>query len=129
MKRLKSYTDIWNVEHTLYGVGNLTLPFPVTYTQIAWFVISLMLVLFLNKYPPFNMIDNELLKYIALPVAMTWFMSKKTFDGKKPYRFLISVLGYMFRPKETWCGKRVVYGKRVYDEKITIVRCYKYVSD
>lgn len=108
MKRLKSYTDIWNVEHTLYGVGNLTLSFPVTYTQIAWFVISLMLVLFLNKYPPFNMIDNELLKYIALPVAMTWFMSKKTFDGKKPYRFLISVLGYMFRPKETWCGKRVV---------------------
>ena len=129
LKRLKSYTDIWNVEHVLYGLNDLKLPFPVTYSQIAWFVIALMLALFLNKYPPLCMIENELLKYLVVPFAFTWLMSRKTFDGKKPYRFFLSVFTYAVRPKESWCGKRVTYRKRVYDEKITIVRCYKYVSN
>lgn len=128
MKRLKSYTDIWNVEHVLYGLNDLKLPFPVTYSQIAWSVLTLVAVLFLDRYPPFSMTDNGLFKYAVIPALTAWFMSGKTFDGKKPHRFFLSVTGYAFRPKETCCGKKVTYRKKAYDEKITIVRCYKHVS-
>lgn len=34
-------------------------------------------------------------------------MCQKTFDGKKPYGFLKSVLAYLVRPKLTYAGKPV----------------------
>ena len=34
--------------------------------------------------------------------ALTWFMSQKTFDGKKPYCFLKSQITYALRPKITY---------------------------
>ena len=40
MKKIKSYTGIWNVEKVLYAINDFTLPFPVTFTQITWFVIT-----------------------------------------------------------------------------------------
>lgn len=46
------------------------------------------------------------LKYFGIPVAFTWFMSTKTFDGKKPYGFLKSVIAYALRPKLTYAGKK-----------------------
>ena len=40
MKKIKSYTGIWNVEKVLYAINDFNLPFPVTFTQITWFVIT-----------------------------------------------------------------------------------------
>ena len=31
---------------------------------------------------PLSMIEGAFLKYFGIPVAFTWFMSTKTFDGK-----------------------------------------------
>ena len=36
MKKMKSYTGIWNVEKVLYAINDFNLPFPVTFTQITW---------------------------------------------------------------------------------------------
>lgn len=35
MKKIKSYTGIWNVEKVLYAINDFNLPFPVTFTQIT----------------------------------------------------------------------------------------------
>ena len=32
MKKIKSYTGIWNVEKVLYAINDFNLPFPVTFT-------------------------------------------------------------------------------------------------
>ena len=56
--------------------------------------------------PPLSMIEGAFLKYFGIPVAFTWFMSTKTFDGKKPYGFLKSVIAYALRPKLTYAGKK-----------------------
>ena len=40
MKKIKSYTGIWNVEKVLYAINDFSLPFPVTFTQITWFVMT-----------------------------------------------------------------------------------------
>lgn len=107
MKRIKSYTNIWSIEKALYSINDLQLPFPLTFSQMAFFVISLFGVMILSDVPPLSAIDNVFIKYLAIPVGITWLMSQKTFDGKKPYRFLYSVVLFLFRPKVTYAGKPV----------------------
>lgn len=126
MRRLKSYTSIWKVEKVLYGVNDIKLPFALTFSQLGWLLGSELAIIFVfAKLPPLSYSDNFLLKYVAIPGVVTWFMSKKTFDGKKPYSFLRSMFSYFARPKLTYAGKRVRFGKHRFDEYITIVRCKK----
>ena len=101
MKKIKSYTGIWNVEKVLYAINDFNLP----------------------------MIEGAFLKYFGIPVALTWFMSQKTFDGKKPYSFLKSQITYALRPKITYAGKAVKLHKQILNETITAVRSVNYVPD
>ena len=68
--------------------------------------------------------------YKRQPFALTWFMCQKTFDGKKPYGFLKSVLAYLVRPKLTYAGKPVKLEKEYPAQPITAVRSDIYgISD
>ena len=107
MKKIKSYTGIWNVEKVLYAINDFNLPFPVTFTQITWFVITEFIII----------------------LFLTWFMSQKTFDGKKPYSFLKSMLTYAVRPKIIYAGKAVKLHEQKLNETITAVRSMTYVPD
>ena len=99
MKKIKSYTGIWNVEKVLYAINDFNLPFPVTFTQITWFVITEFIMIVFADIPPLSMIEGAFLKYFGIPVAFTWFMSQKTFDGKKPYSFLNRRYVFIFDQK------------------------------
>ena len=129
MKKIRSYTSIWSVEKVIYAINDFQLPFPITFTQMAWFVVSLFAVIVFAELPPLNMIDGAFLKYFGIPVALTWFMSQKTFDGKKPYSFLKSQITYALRPKITYAGKAVKLHKQILNETITAVRSVNYVPD
>ncbi|MEQ7044612.1 conjugal transfer protein [Enterococcus gallinarum] len=131
MKKIRSYTSIWSVEKVLYAINDLQLPFPITFTQMTWFVVSLLVVILFGNIPPLSLIDGALLKYLGLPAALTWFVSQKTFDGKKPYGFLKSILSYWLRAKITYAGKTVKLQNQKLNEAITIVRSELYygVSD
>ncbi|WP_434282649.1 conjugal transfer protein [Clostridium botulinum] len=130
MKKIRSYTSIWSVEKVLYSINDFKLPFPITFTQMTWFVVSLFLVILFGNLPPLSLIDGAFLKYFGIPLALTWFMSQKTFDGKKPYGFLKSVMTYLARPKITYAGKPVKLQTKRYTEAITAVRSEVYdVSD
>ena len=122
MKKLKSYTRIWSVEKVIYAINDFRLPFPVTFNQMSWFVLSLLIVMLLGNLPPLSLINGALLKYVGIPVGLTWFMSQKTFDGKKPYSFLKSALTYWFRPKATYAGKPIKLQRVKVNENITAVR-------
>ncbi|WP_100489221.1 conjugal transfer protein [Sporolactobacillus pectinivorans] len=122
MKKIRSYTSIWNVEKVIYAINDFQLPFPVTFTQMAWFVCSLLLVILFANVPPLSLIHGVLLKYVGIPVGLTWFMSQKTFDGKKPYGFLKSVFSYLLRPKVTFAGKPVKLKREIVGGAITVVR-------
>lgn len=123
MKRIKSYTSIWNVEKVLYALGDIQMLFPLTFTQIAWLTFSEIAILIFRNMPPFSLIDNALINFLVIPGCITWFMSQKTFDGMKPLTFLKSVVSYLFRSKETYMGSPVkVAGRVTINEAITIVR-------
>ena len=129
MKKIKSYTGIWNVEKVLYAINDFNLPFPVTFTQIAWFVMTEFILILFGDLPPFSMIEGAFLKYFGIPVALTWFMSQKTFDGKKPYSFIKSQICYAVRPKVTYAGKAVKLKTETLKEAVTAVRSVSYVPD
>lgn len=126
MKKIRSYTSIWSVEKVLYSINDFKLPFPITFTQMTWFVLSLFAVMLLGNVPPLSMIDGAFLKYFGIPMVITWFMCQKTFDGKKPYGFLKSVIAYVIRPKITYAGKSVKLHNQKLNEAITIVRSEVY---
>lgn len=122
MKKIRSYTNIWSVEKVLYSINDFKLPFPITFTQMTWFVVSVFAVILLGNLPPLSFIDGAFLKYFGIPVVLTWFMSQKTFDGKKPYGFLKSVFSFWLRPKLTYTGKTIQLRKNNIQETITAVR-------
>ena len=115
------------MEKVIYAINDFQLPFPITFTQMAWFVVSLFAVIVFADLPPLNMIDGAFLKYFGIPVAVTWFMSQKTFDGKKPYGFLKSSISYLLRPKVTYAGKAVKLKTETLNTAITAVRSDVYV--
>ena len=129
MKKIKSYTSIWSVEKVIYAINDFQLPFPVTFSQMAWFVLSLFVVILFGELPPLNMIDGAFLKYFGIPVAVTWFASQKTFDGKKPFSFLKSSISYLLRPKVTYAGKTVKLKTETFNTAVTAVRSDLYVPD
>lgn len=129
MKKIKSYTSIWSVEKVIYAINDFQLPFPVTFSQMAWFVVSLFVVILFGELPPLSLIDGAFLKYFGIPVAFTWFVSQKTFDGKKPFGFLKSSLSYALRAKVTYAGKPVKRNNTKLQTEITTVRSVIYVPD
>lgn len=129
MKKIRSYTSIWSVEKVIYAINDFQLPFPVTFSQMAWFTVSLLVVILFGELPPFNLIEGAFLKYIGIPVVFTWFVSQKTFDGKKPFGFLKSCISFFLRPKVTYAGKAVRLRNQTLDESITTVRSVMYVPD
>ena len=130
MRKVKSYSSVWKFERVLSSIGDIPLLVPATFVQIAWGVGTFFVImLFLGKLPPLCYIDNLLFKYGVLPVGVAWFMSKKTFDGKKPYCFLKSQITYALRPKITYAGKAVKLHKQILNKTITAVRSVNYVPD
>ena len=110
MKKIRSYTSIWNVEKVLYAINDVNLPFPVTFTQITWFVLTEFIIILFADVPPLS-------------------MSQKTFDGKKPYSYIKTMVLYALRPKVTYAGKAVNLHKQKFEETITAVRSVTYVPD
>ncbi len=128
MKQVKSYTSIWNVEKVIHAIGDINLLFPVTITQIGYFAGAAVVGFMVRSLPPFVYIKSTVI-WIAICIGIAYLMSKKSFDGKNPYRFLCSAFNYLIRPKETYAGKRVVYRKKTVNEYITTVRRDIYVPD
>ena len=122
MKKLRSYSSIWKVEQVIHSFGDAKLPIPMTVTQIIWFISMELAVVMLKNVPPLSFTDNPLFLYGCIPAGVTWFMSKKTFDGKKPYSFVCSVIAYALRPKVTFAGKPVRLRKYRENAEITVVR-------
>lgn len=122
MKKIRSYTSIWNVEKVIYAINDLQLPFPITFNQMTWFVLTLFFVIVFANVPPLSLIDGALLKYLGIPGFMAWFMSQKSFDGKKPLGFIKSIYRYYTSPKLTYCNKKVSDETVQIQEAITYVR-------
>lgn len=98
-KILRTYNSVWKVEKVLYSIEDIPLPIPVTYRQIGFFAGGVVLVWFLNHFPPLSLIDLGLIEYVFLPGLFAWFFTKQKLDGKAPYRFFLRMLDYHLSPR------------------------------
>lgn len=98
MKKIRSYSSIWSVEKVIYAINDMRLPFPITFSQMAWFVACEFAVLALGGLPPLSMIDGALLKYFGIPVGVTWFMSQKNVGRQEAVQLCQVVYGLPAAP-------------------------------
>ena len=89
---------------------------------MAWFVLTLFIIIVLGNLPPLSLINGALLKYLGIPAGIAWFMSQKSFDGKKPIGFIKSIYRYFTSPKITFNQKKVEDKSVVFQPSITYVR-------
>ena len=82
MKKIRSYTSIWNVEKVLYAINDVNLPFPVTFTQITWFVLTEFIIILFADVPPLSMIEGAFLKYFGIPLLLHGLCHRKPLTGK-----------------------------------------------
>ncbi len=54
---------------------------------MAWFVLSLLFVIVFAHVPPLSMIEEVFLKYLGIPVAVTWFMSQRRLMARNHWDF------------------------------------------
>ena len=110
MKKIRSYTSIWSVEKVLYSINDFRLPFPITFTQMTWFVNVTLCSDDTGNLPPLSMIEG----HFSNTLGFLWLshgLCLQNFDGKKPYGFLKSVIAYALRPKLTYAGKSNAWQK------------------
>ncbi|SLM97442.1 hypothetical protein FM106_14010 [Brachybacterium faecium] len=48
MKKIKIHINIWNIEKVIYAINDLQLPFPITFTQMTWFMVSILFFVFFS---------------------------------------------------------------------------------
>ncbi len=89
MRQIRVYNQVFRIEKTVYSIQGIPLPIPVSYRQLAFFVGTLFVMLLLNTLPPFSWIEYYLVKFLGIPILVSWFFTRKTLDGKAPHRFLL----------------------------------------
>jgi hypothetical protein len=96
--RLRTYRQVWSQERVIYQIERVRLPFPVSFRQAGVFGASVAAMLVLSRIPPVAALPG-LARYVLLPFAVTWFLTKQRLDGKPPLAWLVTMVRYAISPK------------------------------
>lgn len=114
MKQIRVYNQVFRIEKTVYSIQGISLPLPVSYRQMAFFAVTLLIMIILHKFPPFSFIDFYLIKFVGIPAIVAWFFTRKTLDGKAPHRFMLRYLEHLFSGHHFARYKEIEQPKRKY---------------
>lgn len=103
MKKIRSYSSIWSVEKVIYAINDMPLPFPITFSQMAWFVACELAMLALGELPPLSMIDGALLKYFGIPVGPHMVYEPKDMGRQEAVQFRKILYGLPASPQTDLC--------------------------
>lgn len=122
MKTVRSFKNVWDVTRSLYfNIGSICFQF--SFVFIGFWVAAEAFMFVIGSHLPLPpTFDNPLVRYVVIPCGIAFFMDKKTFDDRRPYHSLRSIVVYAMRPKYTYLGKRVVFRKEHLSYTPTIVR-------
>lgn len=101
MITLKTYAPIWTVERRIRKLGTMKLPFDLSFKQLGVGGAAFTLVYLVGKVITYPW---PIISYGLLPVALTWFLTKQTMDGKPPLAWMWTVLTWVLRRKLWTCG-------------------------
>ncbi|HEY3369127.1 MAG TPA: conjugal transfer protein [Symbiobacteriaceae bacterium] len=96
--RLRTYRQVWSQERVIYQIERVRLPFPVSFAQAGVFAVAEVVMAVLSRLPGIGA-TSPALRYLVIPGAVTWFLTKQRLDGKPPLRWALSMIRYLFSPK------------------------------
>ncbi|EGO8197139.1 conjugal transfer protein [Enterococcus faecalis] len=106
MQQIKNWSKIWKIERVFYKISNeISLPRPITQTFLTWFIILFVCSLKMNGIFPF-MFSSALVNHLGIPFGIAFLLNRRTFQGKKPYNYLLTLLFFLIRSKRTRRGRR-----------------------
>jgi len=82
----------------IYQIEGLRLPFPLSLRQGGTFAVLVLCMAVLSKIPGIEQVPAAF-RYILVPGAATWFLTRQKLDGKPPLKWLASWLAYFFSVK------------------------------
>jgi len=107
---IRTYKRIWKFPRILYKIDRFKLLRPVTYWQILYFFIGIILAAILNQFFFFSWIPS-IVKFLIFPIGLSIYLSKAKHDGKAPHRWLLTYIRYLAMPK-VYNRYKPVYVKR-----------------
>lgn len=96
-----SYEKVWKIEHKIYSIGNIKLPFAVNPSEALIFLGALIVTFLLNIIPPLAALP-AVIRFFLLPYFITRYLMKKKLDGKNPVMYLAGLLGYWIMESNTY---------------------------
>ncbi|EPI01473.1 hypothetical protein D920_00509 [Enterococcus faecalis 13-SD-W-01] len=122
MQTIKNWSKIWNIERVFYKISNeISLPRPITQTFLTWFIIGFILSLKMKGIFPF-IFSSPAVNHLGIPFGVAFLLNKRTFQGKKPYNYLLSIVLFWIRPKRTRRGTWVGKTKKYTLEQMVLIR-------
>ncbi|WP_283776768.1 TcpE family conjugal transfer membrane protein [Paenibacillus melissococcoides] len=111
---MRTYNAVWKIPKMLYGIVDISFPFPVSFQQIGISFLTLFVVIVLNNFPPLSLMDAFFTKFFLIPIASAWFFTKYRLDGKMPHRFIISWIRFKLSPHQYNRYKSLSISKKPY---------------
>lgn len=99
MRTTRNFSHLSQHERMIRHIQGVNLPFGVSFRQIIYFFSLEFVMWLINQFPPIHATGWEFGKFFAIPVTLTWFLTKQTIDGKTPHRFVYRFLRHYFSPK------------------------------
>jgi len=91
---IRNYEKAWKIEHTIYNLGKVKLPWSVPLRAAVYFIIFYLIIQI--DWPLISILPDSWRK-IVLPVTLAGLCSKKTLDGKNPLFWLKSQIIHLTR--------------------------------
>lgn len=96
--RIRTYRQVWLQETMIYQIERIRLPFPISTRQAGIFALAAVAMVVLSNVPGVDLIPG-LVRYLLIPGAVAWSMTKLRLDGKPPLRWLLTWARYAVEPK------------------------------
>ena len=96
--RLRTYRKVWRMDRLIYQIERVRLPFPISFRQMGVFAGTAAAVALLSYLPPVAAVP-PLARYLLVPAAAAWYLTRQTLDGKPPHLWLRSLLRFWLSPK------------------------------
>lgn len=92
---VSSHSQVWQIEHKIYSVGNWVLKIPIPTRDLTYFALVLAIIAFAQKAAPVLMQIPFVIRCVLVPFLVSQFLLRMKLDGKPLYRFILSWLLYL----------------------------------
>ncbi len=124
--QIYSYAKVWNLEHSIYSIGNVNLPVPIHPNNALYFIGSFLFIIILGKIFPLINLFPVIVRCLIIPYAITYVLRKKKLDGKSPIKYFIGLLIYELFIDGRYFERFKGYSERPQIEKMNWICSVRY---